>query len=140
MPNDTDIRLSGPFSAKDSSGQVREISALRIFDEGYGIIDLYVDMRHPMRDDPLFDDLVLIGNIGAHLRTLGYAGPDFLVGDAGLQDDKLIVLEAPEAFTVFAESRGWKNLAAEFADDEPEDAAPAASAHLDALMAKFKAK
>ena len=141
MNNDTDIQLSGPFNAKDSSGQVREFNAIRIFDEGYGMIDVYVDLRHSMDDDPLFEDQVLIKNIVAHLHALGYAGPEFGIGDAGLQDDKLIVLEAPEAFNAFAESRGWKNLAAEFADDDAPDndaGAPAASAQLDALLRKFK--
>ena len=145
MDNDTDIIMSGPFTARDSSGQVREFSAIRIFDEGYGVIDVYADLRHPMDGDPLAEDSVLLRNIVAHLRTLGYAGPDFGLGDAGLQDDHVIVLEAPEAFNAFAESRGWKNLAAEFADDEsgdndPHGAAPAASAQLDALMKKFKGK
>ena len=105
------------------------------------MIDVYVDLRHSMDDDPLFEDQVLIKNIVAHLHALGYAGPEFGIGDAGLQDDKLIVLEAPEAFNAFAESRGWKNLAAEFADDDAPDndaGAPAASAQLDALLRKFK--
>ena len=141
MDNDTDIQLSGPFNAKDSSGQVREFSAIRIFDEGYGMIDVYVDLRHAMDGDPLDQDTVLIRNIVTHLRSLGYSGPDFGLGEAGLQDDKLIVLEAPEAFNAFAESRGWKNLAAEFADEDDTDndpAAPAASAQLEALLRKFK--
>jgi hypothetical protein len=140
MNNDTDIQLSGPFSAKDSSGNAREISMIRIFDEGYGTIDVYVDMKHKMGDDPLPEDTVLIHNITLHLQSLGYVGPDLLVGDVALQDDKLIVLEAPEAFNAFAESRGWKDLAAEFAedDDEVDAAAPAATAQLDALMRKFK--
>ena len=142
MDNDTDIQLSGPFSAKDSSGQVREFSAIRIFDEGYGVIDVYCDLRHGMGDDDLAEDVVLLRNIVAQLRTLGYAGPDFGLGDAGLQDDKLIVLEAPEAFNAFAERHGWKDLAAEFDEDvDPASAStPAASAQLDALMRKFKSQ
>ena len=138
MDNDTDIQLSGPFSAKDSSGQSREFSAIRIFDEGYGVIDVYCDLRHGMGDDDLSQDPLLLRNIVAQLRTLGYAGPDFGIGDAGLQDDKLIVLEAPEAFNAFAESRGWKDLAAEFDQDVDAPTAPAASAQLDALLRKFK--
>jgi hypothetical protein len=143
MNNDTDIQLSGPFSAKDSSGNAREISMIRIFDEGYGTIDVYVDMKHKMGDDPLPEDTILIHNITLHLHSLGYVGPDLLVGDVALQDDKLIVLEAPEAFNTFAESRGWKDLAAEFDEDEDdidavEAVAPAATAQLDALMRRFK--
>jgi hypothetical protein len=97
-------------------------------------------MQHKMGDDPLPEDTVLIHNITLHLQSLGYVGPDLLVGDVALQDDKLIVLEAPEEFNTFAESRGWKDLAAEFEgdDEEIDAAAPAATAQLDALMRKFK--
>src|SRR6476646_8745988 len=118
MQNDTDIELSGPFTVRDSSGNARDISAIKIFDEGYGIIDVYVHMAASMDGDRLYDDPVLIGQIMARLRKLGYAGPDFGHGDLGVQDDKLIVLEAPEAFNVFAARHGWKNLAEEFAEDE----------------------
>jgi hypothetical protein len=143
MNNDTDIELCGPFTAHDSSGNARAIEAIRIFDEGYGIIDVYVHMVASMDGDRLYTDAVLIGQIMARLRTLGYTGPDFGHGDLGLQDDKLIVLEAPEAFNAFAASRGWKNLAEEFADDDASAAgdagAAASSTLLDALMRKFKA-
>ena len=93
-----------------------------------------------MGDDPLPEDTILIHNITLHLQSLGYVGPDLLVGDVALQDDKLIVLEAPEAFNVFAESRGWKDLSSEFdeEDDDVDAVAPAATAQLDALMRKFK--
>ena len=73
------------------------------------------------------DGIVGIGNVALapaiakaiidQLRTLGYKGPDFGPSDPGLQERKLIVLEAPEEFAPFAKSRGWKNLAEEF-DDE----------------------
>lgn len=116
MNNETDIELCGRFTVKDSSGNARDIEAIRIFDEGYGIIDVYVHMVHSMEDDRLYEDTVLIGQIMARLHQLGYVGPDFGHGDLGLQDDKLIVLEASEAFNAFAASRGWKNLAEEFAD------------------------
>ena len=43
MTTDTDIQLSGPFKASDSSGRSHDVKAIRIFDEGYGIIDVYVD-------------------------------------------------------------------------------------------------
>ncbi|GAC1407100.1 MAG: hypothetical protein NVSMB6_04270 [Burkholderiaceae bacterium] len=145
MANDTDIELCGPFSVRDCSGNARDIEAIRIFDEGYGIIDVYVHMAVSMEDDRLYEDTVLIGQIMARLHQLGYVGPDFGHGDLGLQDDKLIVLEAPEAFNAFAATRGWKNLADEFAEDEPEAAFDSGassgptSALLDALMRKFKA-
>ncbi len=147
MNNETDIELCGRFTVKDSSGNARDIEAIRIFDEGYGIIDVYVHMVHSMEDDRLYEDTVLIGQIMARLHQLGYVGPDFGHGDLGLQDDKLIVLEAPEAFNAFAASRGWKNLAEEFAEDDADGAADgqqpsgagASSALLDALMRKFKA-
>lgn len=146
MNNETDIELCGPFTVKDSSDNPRDIAAIRIFDEGYGIIDVYVHMVRSMGDDRLYEDTVLIAQIMVRLHQLGYVGPDFSHGDLGLQDDKLIVLEAPEAFNAFAASRGWKNLAEEFAEDEadtavdPNQPAGAAStALLDALMRKFKA-
>ena len=143
MKNETDIELCGPFTVRDSSGNARDIAAIRIFDEGYGIIDVYVHMVTSMDDDRLYEDSVLVGQIMARLHQLGYAGPDFGHGDLGLQDDRLIVLEAPEAFNAFAASRGWKNLAEEFAEDDADGvnaSAPGApsSTLLDALMRKFK--
>ena len=117
MNNDTDIQLSGPFKAIDGSGRSHDIKAVRIFDEGYGIIDVYVDFSAAI-DNTLCKDPTLVGHILARLRSLGYSGPDFGHGDLGLQDQKLIVLEAPEEFNAFAASKGWKNLAEEFDDDE----------------------
>ena len=141
MNDDTQLTLSGSFTAKDSSGQIRDISAIRIFDEGYGVIDVYVDLRHPMEGDPLFNDLVLIRHISAHLRTLGYLGPDLKVGDAGLQEEQVIVLEAPEEFNAFAQRHGWKDLAAEY-DDDIDDTSPAAAPteQLNTLLRKFQNK
>ena len=141
MQNDTDIELCGPFTVRDSGGNPRDITAIRIFDEGYGIIDVYVHMAVSMDGDRLYEDAVLISHIMARLHQLGYAGPDFGHGDLGLQDDQLIVLEAPEAFNAFAASRGWKNLAEEFAEDDADTGStqPASGTLLDALMRKFKA-
>jgi hypothetical protein len=116
MTTDTDIELSGPFKASDSSGRSHDVKAIRIFDEGYGIIDVYVDFAAAL-EPGLYKDTVLVHNIIERLRALGYVGPDFGHSDPGLQDRKLIVLEAPEQFSAFAKSRGWKNLAEEF-DDE----------------------
>ena len=115
MTTDTDIQLSGPFKANDSSGRSHDVKAIRIFDEGYGIIDVYVDFAAPV--EGLFKDKVLTSNIVDRLRALGYVGPNFGPSDPGLQDRKLIVLEAPEEFSAFAKLKGWKNLAEEF-DDE----------------------
>lgn len=116
MQNDTDIQLSGPFKAIDGAGRSHDIKAIRIFDEGYGIIDVYVDFAAPV-EAKAYLDKTLIGHVLARLRGLGYVGPDFGHGDLGLQDRKLIVLEAPEEFNPFAASKGWKNLAEEFGDD-----------------------
>jgi hypothetical protein len=116
MTTDTDIQLSGPFKASDSTGRAHDVKAIRIFDEGYGIIDVYVDFEAPI-DGGLYKDTVLARSIIDRLRALGYVGPDFGPSDPGLQDRKLIVLEAPEEFAPFAKSKGWKNLAEEF-DDE----------------------
>lgn len=116
MTTDTDIQLSGPFKASDSSGRSLDVKAIRIFDEGYGIIDVYIDFAASI-DPGLYKDKTLVKAIIDRLRVLGYAGPDFSHSDPGLQDRKLIVLEAPEEFTVFAKKKGWKNLAEEF-DEE----------------------
>ena len=116
MTTDTDIQLSGPFKASDSTGRSHDVKAIRIFDEGYGIIDVYVDFAAPI-DGGLYKDSVLTRAVIAQLRKLGYQGPDFGPSDPGLQDRKLIVLEAPEEFAPFAKSKGWNNLAEEF-DDE----------------------
>jgi hypothetical protein len=117
MENDTDITLCGPFKATDGSGRAHDIKAIRIFDEGYGVIDVYIDFAAPV-DPKAYKDQALIGQIMTRLHSLGYVGPDFGHGDLGLQDKKLIVLEAPEEFNAFAASKGWKNLAEEFDDDE----------------------
>jgi hypothetical protein len=116
MTTDTDIELSGPFTARDAAGRDHAIKAIRIFDEGYGIIDVYVDFAAAI-ENTLYRDKVLTGAIIARLRGLGYVGPDFSHSDPALQERKLIVLEAPEEFCAFAKRRGWKNLAEEF-DDE----------------------
>jgi len=143
MKNDNDIQLSGAFKITDASGNAHDVSGIRIFDEGYGIIDVYVDFARSIGELHLFEDVVVIRQILTKLRSLGYQGPDFGHGDLGLQDDKLVVLEAPEEFNEFAARKGWKNLAEEFDDDEDDlmtGAGDAASGtQLDALMRKFKA-
>jgi hypothetical protein len=131
MHDENSIRLSGTFSITDSSGRIWSIDAIRIFDEGYGLLDVYVDFAESMDDEPLYDDPRVIGQILSKLRSIGYAGPDFGVGAADMQDDKLIVLEAPEAFGDFAASLGWKNLAEEYA---PDDELPAATGNSEAAQ------
>jgi hypothetical protein len=125
MNSENVIQLSGPFSVTDSLGRTWELNGIRIFDEGYGIIDVYVDFVSSMEDDALYEDALLIRQILSRLRFLGYIGPDFGPVDLGLQDDRLIVLEAPEEFSHFAATKGWKNLAEEYADDN--DKAPSSS-------------
>jgi len=115
MNNDTDIQLSGPFKATDGAGRSLDIKAIRIFDEGYGVIDVYVDFAAPL--DGAHKDKKLIAEISARLRTLGYAGPDLTPGDPVVQEKKLMVLDTPDEFLPFAVRKGWKDLASEF-DDE----------------------
>lgn len=114
MESDDSIYLSGPFDIFDSLGGTWRINGIRIYDESYSMIDVYVDFAQPLEDESLHDDPIVIRQILARLRELGYNGPDF--GPA-MQDDKAIVLEAPEAFCGFAASKGWKNLAEEYVDD-----------------------
>lgn len=116
MSNDTDIQLCAAFKAVDSAGTSHDIKGMRIFDEGYGIIDVYVDFVAAI-ENTLCKDKILISNLMTKLRGLGYVGPDCIPGDPALQERKLIVLEAPEEFCAFAQKFGWKNLAEEF-DDE----------------------
>jgi len=113
MTTDTDIELSGAFQAKDSNGRTLDVKAIRIFDEGYGIIDVYVEFAAKL-EPGAYKDSVLVRQIIERLRAVGYKGPDFSHSDPGLQESRLIVLEAPEEFAPFAKSRGWKNLAEEF--------------------------
>ncbi|MDB5761975.1 MAG: hypothetical protein JWQ21_970 [Herminiimonas sp.] len=146
MNSENEIQLSGPFSVFDSSGRTWEIKAIRIFDESYGIIDVYADLALSMEDEPLYEDALVIGQLLSRLRFLGYTGPDFGHGDLGLQDDKLIVLEAPEQFGSFAAGKGWKNLAEEYPDDEEQDPSSSAAADsvsrtlFSALMRRLQAK
>jgi hypothetical protein len=139
MNSENDIQLCGPFSIFDSSGRAWEIKGIRIFDESYGIIDIYVDFVSSMEDEPLHEDALVIKQLLARLRSLGYAGPDFGPGEPGLQDDKLIVLEAGEEFGSFAASKGWKNLAEAYLE---EDAAGDSDSHqlYAALMRRLQAK
>jgi hypothetical protein len=116
MNNDTDIILSGPFKATDGAGHAHDIKAMRIFDEGYGVIDVYIDFGAPI-DARLIQEKAFIGQIMTRFHSLGYVGPSLIRGDPGLQDKKLMVLEAPEEFNPYAASKGWKNLAEDF-DDE----------------------
>jgi hypothetical protein len=113
MTTDSDIELSGAFQAKDSSGRLLDVKAIRIFDEGYGIIDVYVEFARQL-DPGAYKDSVLVRQIIDRLRAVGYKGPDFGHSDPGLQEAKVLVLEAPEEFAAFAKSRGWKNLAEDF--------------------------
>lgn len=147
MDSENIIRLSGPFHVNDSLGRTWEVRAIRIYDEGYGIIDVFVDLAASMEDEPLYEDPLVIRQILSRLRALGYDGPDFGPGDAAMQDDKLIVLEAPEEFGQFAASKGWKNLAEEYVDDGACAAAsadaiadPVAQAAFDALMRRLAVK
>lgn len=147
MDSENVIRLSGPFRINDSLGRTWDVRAIRIYDEGYGIIDVYVDLNASMEDEPLREDPLVIRQILSRLRALGYDGPDFGPGDPGLQDDKLIVLEAPEEFSEFAASKGWKNLAEEYAESGSGTAEsvevmtdPVARAAFDALMRRLAVK
>jgi hypothetical protein len=146
MDIENTIQLSSSFRIYDSLGRTWEIKGIRIFNEGYGIIDVYVDLALPMEDEPLYEDGLVIEQILSRLRRLGYTGPDFGVGDLGMQDEKLIVLEAGEEFCFFAESKGWKNLAEEYLDDENKNessdvADDSRSIELfSALMRKLQAK
>jgi hypothetical protein len=147
MNSENVIQLSGAFSVTDSLGRAWDLIGIRIFDEGYGIIDVYVDFVSSMEDEPLYEDPVVIRQILSRLRALGYVGPDFGHGDPGLQDDMLIVLEAPEEFNRFAASKGWKNLAEEYADDNDDVSAsrdvmtdPASHTLFSALMRKLRVK
>jgi hypothetical protein len=113
MTTNSDIELSGPFQARDSQGRTLDVKAIRIFDEGYGIIDVYVEFKARL-ETGAHKDAVLVRQIIDRLRAVGYKGPDFAHSDPGLQESRLIVLEAPEEFVPFAKSRGWKNLAEDF--------------------------
>jgi len=113
MTTDSNIELSGAFQAKDGNGRTLDAKSIYIFDEGYGIIDVYVAFKAKL-EPGAYKDTVLVRNIVDRLRAIGYKGPDFGHSDPGLQESRLIVLEAPEEFTALAKSRGWKNLAEEF--------------------------
>jgi hypothetical protein len=116
MNHDTDIQLSGAFKATDGNGSAIDIKSIRIFDEGYGVIDLYVDLAAPAGPG-LHKDKKLIADISARLRTLGYKGPDLSAGDPVIQEKRLIVLDTPDEFLPFAVSKGFKDLTSEFEDE-----------------------
>ncbi|MHA4867330.1 hypothetical protein ACXZ1M_06475 [Duganella sp. PWIR1] len=112
MNNDTDIQLSGPFKATDGSNRAHDAKAIRIFDEGYGAIEVYVDFNAPISG--LHKDKSLIASVVAQLRTVGYKGPELTAGDPVLQEARLLVLESPDEFATFAASKGWKDLSEDF--------------------------
>jgi hypothetical protein len=113
MSNNTDIEICGSFKATDSTGKEHSIKGIRIYDEGYGIIDVFVDFAAPM-EAGTYRDKTLVQQILSQLRKIGYVGPDFEATDPSLQERKMIVLEAPEEFCQFAKTKGWKNLVEEF--------------------------
>ncbi|MTV39359.1 hypothetical protein [Duganella radicis] len=112
MHNDTDIQLSGPFKATDGAGRAHDAKAIRIFDEGYGAIDVYVDFKAPISG--LHKDAALISSVLAQLRSVGYQGPALSAGDPVLQEARLLVLAAPDEFNTYAASKGWKDLSEDF--------------------------
>jgi hypothetical protein len=140
MDTDNIIRLSGPFRVTDSFGRNWQLDGIRIFDEGYSIIDVYVDIAEPVEDDALHEDPLVIRQIVSRLRSVGYVGPDFGLGDPGLQDERVIVLEAPEAFSNFAATKGWKDLAEDYVDGAAPDILvdPASDAVYAALMRRLR--
>jgi hypothetical protein len=142
MNSEHTIQLSGPFDLIDSRGRTWQARGIRIFDEGYGIIDVYVELDAPMEDVPLHEDPLVINQIVWRLRALGYAGPDFGPGHPGLQEDNMIVLEAPEEFAHFAADHGWRNLAMEYGDTVGEELPPdvAAQTIYAALMYRLTKK
>ena len=89
MTTDSDIELSGAFQARDSSGRTLDVKAIRIFDEGYGIIDVYVEFAKKL-EPGAYKDTVLVRQIIDRLRAVGYKGPDFGHSDPGLQESRLI--------------------------------------------------
>jgi hypothetical protein len=113
MSDSTDIQICGTFKANDANGKEHTIKGIRIYDEGYGMIDVFVDFNAAMEAGS-YRDTALIQQILQQLRLAGYTGPDFGVTDPSLQERKMIVLEASEEFCSFAKTKGWKNLAEEF--------------------------
>jgi hypothetical protein len=138
MDSDTEIELLGAFAINDRNGTAHEVRSVRIFNESYGVIDVFVTLSPSATEARLCDDPVAIAQIMRRLHDAGYSGPDFGRGDEGLQDDCLMVLEAPQAFNRFAASRGWKDLAAAFESDDDNPAPDAATSEmLDAFLKKL---
>jgi hypothetical protein len=142
MDKDHHIMLSGPFNVFDSCGQQWDVKSIRIVDQSYAIVDVYVEIASSMSDTLLYEDPLIIKQILSRLRSLGYKGPDFGHADPGMQDEMLMVLEAPEEFGQFAVTKGWKNLAEEYIDGDEDNSSELASealslAHFSELMQKL---
>lgn len=127
---DHSIPLSGPFEVVDSLGRTWQVKGIRIYDEGYSIIDVYVDFAEPVEDEPLCEDAAVMRQILARLRNAGYDGPEFDPSQPAMHDDTSMVLEAPEAFIAFAIGKGWRNLAEDFAEAPAHSDEVAADADL----------
>jgi hypothetical protein len=121
MSDDYKIHLSGPFDLNDSSGRVHRVNSMYIYNEGYGLIDVHVELTSDDEEDSLHEDAAVIRRLMSVLRGVGYVGPDFGPAGDDLQDAGLIVLEAPESFGVFAAAKGWKNLAEDYMEGEAQD-------------------
>lgn len=115
MSNDTDIILCAAFEVADSTKAVHKVRQIRIFDEGYGMLDVYADFAAPLAQG-LHRDRGLLAGLNDKLKSLGYTGPALPLGDSALQERKLLVLEAPEEFCGFAKRHGWKDLSEEFGE------------------------
>ncbi|MBR7799115.1 hypothetical protein KDM90_03805 [Undibacterium sp. FT137W] len=113
MSENNDIEISGSFTVQDGNGREQIVKSIRIYDETYGVIDVFVDFTVALEKGS-FRDHKLISGILNRLRSLGYVGPDFGATDPTIQERKMIVLEATEEFCQFAKTKGWKNLAEEY--------------------------
>ena len=100
------ITIKEDVKIKDCNGTTRVVT-LKMKREAY-IGDLYIYFKERAEDKNgyhLSDDTVLIKGVMAYLKKRGYKGPKFSRAEMGMQGDKLVILEPPEEFEIWADKK-----------------------------------
>lgn len=104
------ICLAGQSRVLDSARLYHVIQRIEIKSSGY-IPDVYVRFEQPVRDQELFDDLLVIAHVMSELTALGYVGTVFDRAELGLQGISCIVLEPGREFRRFVTQKYlWRDL------------------------------
>ena len=106
MSKEDMILIKEGLKLKDSDGTPRVVT-LKMNKEAY-IGDLYIYFKEKAVDKKgyhLMDDEVLIDGVMKTLKKMGYKGPVFGRAESGMQENKVVILEPPEEFEIWADKK-----------------------------------